>query len=61
MKPSTRSAALPTTGNRAIQSYGKGRFCVVCYTPLSRYNESGRCGSHGGWGDEQNRVYEPRS
>jgi hypothetical protein len=60
MKASTRSTALPVAGDRAIQTYGKDRTCVVCHTPLSRYNESGRCGSHGGWGDGPGRLDEPR-
>jgi hypothetical protein len=55
MKSTTRSAALPAAGDRAIQSYGEGRTCDVCHTRLSRYNESGRCGAHRGWGDGPDR------
>jgi hypothetical protein len=60
MRQGTRSTALPATGNRAIQSYEEGRVCVDCYTPLSRYNESGRCGAHGGWGKDAGRLDQPR-
>jgi hypothetical protein len=45
-----RSAALQTSGDRPMKQYGTGRKCEVCDTPLSRYNESARCGVHRGWG-----------
>lgn len=35
---------------RPIQSYDRDRTCSVCDTRLSRYNESGTCGVHAGWG-----------
>jgi len=60
MKPSTRSAALPAGPVRAIQTYGEDRTCVICDTRLSRYNESGRCGAHRGWGDGPGRLDKPR-
>jgi hypothetical protein len=59
MKSSTRSTALPTAGDRPIQTYGVDRICVVCHTRLSRYNQSGRCGAHRGWGDGPGRLDEP--
>ena len=59
MKSTTRSTALPPSGDRPIQTYGEDRVCVVCHTRLSRYNESGRCGAHRGWGDGPGRVDEP--
>jgi hypothetical protein len=59
MKSSTRSTTLPAARDRAIQTYGEDRTCVVCHTRLSRYNESGRCGAHRGWGDGPSRLDEP--
>jgi hypothetical protein len=48
---SGRSAALPTSGGeRPMKTYGTDRTCSVCDTKLSRYNESGQCGVHRGWG-----------
>jgi hypothetical protein len=59
MKARTRSAALPAGPVHPIQTYGKDRTCLVCQTRLSRYNESGRCGAHRGWGDGPRRRDEP--
>lgn len=50
MKRSPKVAALPSSSNRPISSYGKDRTCLVCDVRLSRYNESLACGVHDGWG-----------
>lgn len=46
-----RSSALPTDSGKPIRTYGEARVCSECGTVLSRYNESGRCSVHRGWGD----------
>ena len=55
MKNSNRGAGLPTGDGRPIRTYGEGRTCTVCGTPLSRYNESRWCGVHRGWGASADR------
>ena len=46
-----RSGAIPSSGTeRPMKTYGTDRTCAMCDTKLSRYNESGRCGVHRGWG-----------
>ncbi|HYU58338.1 MAG TPA: hypothetical protein VEO00_09850 [Actinomycetota bacterium] len=51
MKRTGGSSALPKGGSdRPIRSYGEDRTCSICDTRLSRYNESGTCSVHRGWG-----------
>ncbi len=47
----TTVSALPGSGARPLQTYGADRTCSSCDTRLSRYNESGRCSVHHGWGE----------
>jgi hypothetical protein len=61
MKTGSRGSALPSgsTSDRPIKTYGADRTCAVCDTKLSRYNESGRCGVHRGWGEGTGRRATP--
>ncbi|MGH2723974.1 MAG: hypothetical protein ACRDI0_06850 [Actinomycetota bacterium] len=50
MKRSPKVTTLPSRSDRPIRVYGEDRTCSACDTRLSRYNESGGCGVHDGWG-----------
>jgi hypothetical protein len=60
MKHRNNSIAALGSSERPMKSYGEGRTCAACDTKLSRYNESGRCGIHAGWGRTSGKPNTPQ-